>query len=370
MATRKKNIGYIGIVVLIALIVISFFYRLPYEVMEPGDAHNLYPVISVKGGHKYKKGEFMFMTVRIVQPNIWQYALAKVEKYHKIFPMQQLLGKGETPQEYQTYQIQLMDSAQFAATYVAYKKAGKHPQIERDGVIVVGLIKGMPAKKKLQLDDVIVKADGKPVKTPADLIQALKGKKLGDHLNLTVKRNGKTIHTTVPLGKFPARIIKEDKKQGQNPKKYGLGIQQVADIQLKVNPPVTFHTAQIGGPSGGLMFTLGIYNRLTKENWTKGYKIAGTGTMNVVKDKKTGKIVGEVGPIGGIREKVVAADKRNVEIFFAPVRGGNYKAAVQTAKDIGTKMKIVPVKTFQDALNYLKKLSPKKGSNIERNKAS
>lgn len=366
MATRKKNIGYIGFVILLALIVISFFYRLPYEVMEPGDAHDLHPVISVKGEHQYKKGEFMFMTVRLVQANIYQYGLAKVEKYHKVIPLNQLLGKGQSQREYQTYQIHLMDTAQFAATYVAYKKAGKHPQIQHNGVIVVGLIKGMPAKKKLQLDDVIVGANGKKVNTPDDLLQAIKGKKLGDKLNLTVKRNGKTLHKTISLGRFPAKIIKADKKNGQNPKKYGLGIEQVANISLNVHPPITFHTEQIGGPSGGLMFTLGIYNRLTKENWTKGYKIAGTGTMNVVKVKGTNKIKGIVGPIGGIKEKIVAADKRNVQIFFAPERAGNYKDAVATAKDIGTKMKVVPVKTFQDALNYLKKLPPKKGSNVEK----
>jgi PDZ domain-containing protein len=144
-------------------------------------------------------------------------------------------------------------------------------------------------------------------------------------------------------------------------KKYGVGIMQVPDLSLKVKPPVQFHTEQIGGPSGGLMFTLGIFNRLTEQNWTKGYKIAGTGTMD---------LKGDVGPIGGIKEKVVAADKQNVEIFFAPAKDHNYRDAVKTAEDIGTDMKIVKVNKFEDALNFLKSLKPKAGSEKERSKAS
>ena len=128
---------------------------------------------------------------------------------------------------------------------------------------------------------------------------------------------------------------------------------------MKVN------TENIGGPSAGLMFTLEILNQLLDEDLTKGYHIAGTGEMN--ED-------GTVGRIGGIEKKVVAADEDGIEIFFAPddeitdeMRHAdpdiksNYEAAVETAKTIGTDMEIVPVKTIDDALEYLEQLKPKKG---------
>ncbi|MFP3361706.1 S16 family serine protease, partial [Planococcus sp. SIMBA_143] len=76
------------------------------------------------------------------------------------------------------------------------------------------------------------------------------------------------------------------------------------------DPSIKINTDEIGGPSAGLMFSLEIYNQLTEEDWTKGYEIAGTGTIN---DE------GEVGPIGGIKQKIVAADGSGAEIFFAPV---------------------------------------------------
>ncbi|HEX6923337.1 MAG TPA: PDZ domain-containing protein [Bacillales bacterium] len=369
MATRKNRFGYIGIVVLVALIFVSAFYRLPYEVMKPGDAHPLDPAIKIEGSHEYKNGQFMFMTVTLIaKPNIYQYIWAKFKKYHKIYPLDQFLDKGESQQEYHIYQLHLMNTAQFAATYVAYEKAGKNPNIKHKGLIVVRLINGMPAEKKLKLGDLIIAAEGHEVKTHDDLLQVMKGKGKDDSVPLTVKRDGKKVQVTVPIGRFPDRLISKSRKE--NPDKYGIGIFQVPNVELNVKPPVHFDTAQIGGPSAGLMFTLGIYNRLTEKNWTKGYKIAGTGTMSIQRDPKSNKVIGRVGPIGGIKEKVVAADKENVEIFFAPVRAHNYDHAVEAAKDIGTDMKIVPVKTFGDALDYLKKLKPKKGSNEEVSNAA
>ena len=58
---------------------------------------------------------------------------------------------------------------------------------------------------------------------------------------------------------------------------------------------------------------------------------------------------------------MVAASREGAEVFFAPTDSTsvsknqtNYAVAKRTAKKIHTKMKIVPVSTFDDALNYLK----------------
>jgi len=103
-----------------------------------------------------------------------------------------------------------------------------------------------------------------------------------------------------------------------------------------------------------LMMSLEIYNQLVDEDITKGYKIAGTGTIDPS---------GKVGRIGGIEQKIVAAHKSGADIFFAPNENGeknsNYQMALKTAEDIKTKMVIVPVDTFEDALKYLDSLEPK-----------
>lgn len=351
MASSKKKVGYFVFIVIIALLVVSIFYRLPYYIMQPGDTHDLGPVIDVKDGHKYKDGDFLFMTVQVIQPNVYQYVMASFEKYHTIMPLDQMRQKGENQEEYNTRQMYYMDESQEAAAYTAYRKAGKHPKLVHDGMVIANIIKGMPAEKKLKAGDVIVKAQGHDIKTGDDLLKATKGKTKGDTIKLTVLRDGKKKQETVAVGHFPKDEIADQKKNGvKHPKKYGMGVKQVPRVKLKAHPKISFHTEKIGGPSGGLMFTLDIYNRLTEANWTKGYKIAGTGTMSTK---------GEVGPIGGIKEKVVAADKDGVDIFFAPKKEHNYTDAAEAAKDIDTDMKVVEVATFDDALDYLKKLKPK-----------
>lgn len=137
----------------------------------------------------------------------------------------------------------------------------------------------------------------------------------------------------------------------------GIGVSIVTERELVVDPKVKINSHEIGGPSAGLMFTLEIYNQLVEEDLTKGHEIAGTGTIN---EK------GEVGPIGGINQKVVAASDAGAEVFFAPNEKGaeksNYKDALETAKDIKTKMKIIPVDTLDDALTYLEKMDKGKTS--------
>ncbi|HEY0827908.1 MAG TPA: S16 family serine protease, partial [Bacilli bacterium] len=117
---------------------------------------------------------------------------------------------------------------------------------------------------------------------------------------------------------------------------------------------------EIGGPSAGLMFALEIYNQLVDQDITKGYRIAGTGTI----DTK-----GQVGVIGGIKYKVVAADKAGADIFFAPkdfipedkmyLPIKNTTEAMNQAKKMNTKMIVVSVDTLEDALRYLEALPPK-----------
>lgn len=111
-----------------------------------------------------------------------------------------------------------------------------------------------------------------------------------------------------------------------------------------ISPKCTFTDTRTGGPSGGLLQTLSIYNKLTEFDYTKGLKIGGTGTINYL---------GNVGEIGGIKEKIPTADDSKIDIFFCPKE--NYDDALIAYNNLGnTKMKLVKVDTFYDALKYLK----------------
>jgi PDZ domain-containing protein len=106
---------------------------------------------------------------------------------------------------------------------------------------------------------------------------------------------------------------------------------------------VDVDTGQIGGPSAGTMMALAIYDRLTPGDLTGGHRVAGTGTID--------SCSGEVGPIGGIREKVAAAQAGGMQIFLTPA------ADAADARKASDGMKIVAIKSFDDAVDYLEGLS-------------
>ena len=180
----------------------------------------------------------------------------------------------------------------------------------------------------------------------------------------TVTRIGSPIKS-LSLNLTPARSFRSSTKTADGKiiklsnGKNGIGISLIDRTEAKGDVPVQFATQGIGGPSAGMMFSLAIYTQVADPDLRQGRHIAGTGTIN--QD-------GTVGDIGGIDKKVVAADKEGAEIFFAPNNPvskeekkanpkakSNYETAKEAAKQIHSKMKIVPVKTLQDAIDYLKK---------------
>ena len=178
-----------------------------------------------------------------------------------------------------------------------------------------------------------------------ELVKYVNSQKLGDKVKVTYQEDGQEKSAT-------GKIIKLE--NGKN----GIGISLIDRTEVTSNIPIEFTTEGIGGPSAGLMFSLSIYTQLADPTLRDGRVIAGTGTIN--RD-------GEVGDIGGIDKKVVSAAKSGASIFFAPNNPvtkemkkidpkakTNYETAVEAAKKIKTDMKIVPVKTLQDAIDYLK----------------
>ena len=96
----------------------------------------------------------------------------------------------------------------------------------------------------------------------------------------------------------------------------GIGIVPVTERRVQTKPAVRIRADHIGGPSAGLMFALEILNQLTPEDLTRGLKIAGTETLSAE---------GEVGQIGGVEQKVMAAEREGADLFFVPadVRPGD-----------------------------------------------
>lgn len=339
---NKRLYTRLAIFLIAVAFLVSSFYTLPYYVTKPGMAKELEPIIEVEGGSD-ESGSFMLTTVVMGQANIYTYLLAKVSKYQEIYPLNAIRAEEETDEEYKVRQLHSMTTSKLAAIEVAYKKAKLPISFQYKGVYVLSVMEDMPAMGKLEPGDRIFKVDDIEFQSSNEFIEYVSKKQAGDEILLQFERDGKEKSATLPLKTF-----------AQDDTKVGVGIGLVDDKEIDVNPEVTVETSDIGGPSAGLMFSLEIYNQLIEEDLTRGYRIAGTGTLDSE---------GKVGPIGGIEQKVIAADKANAEYFLAPnedsADDSNYLAAVKTAKEIDTSMKIIPINTFEEAVSFLENLETK-----------
>ena len=238
-----------------------------------------------------------------------------------------------------------METSQNTATYQALTLAGKEATLDYQGVYVLNVSDNSTFKGILNISDTVTGVNGQTFNSSAELMAYVADLDLGSEVTVQYTSDGEAKEAT-------GKII--ELSNGKN----GIGIGLVDHTSVSSDVDVNFDTSGVGGPSAGLMFTLDIYDQLNSEDLRKGRKIAGTGTI---------ESDGSVGDIGGAALKVVAAAKAGADIFFVPNNPvdeetlkkdpdakTNYEEAVAAAKDLDTDMKIVPVTTVQEAIDYLR----------------
>ncbi|MDQ1913245.1 SepM family pheromone-processing serine protease [Paenibacillus sp. GD4] len=359
---KKASRIVFSVFIAISMLYLVYFLPLPLYIFKPGIVEVIRPMVQVKEGGTEDQGQFMLTTVSVRDATLFGYVASLFDPYDELRLKSELLKPGESEQDYYHRQEVVMQTSQADAMTAAYERLKIPYRISNDGVVIMQVYPDMPAAETLQAGDYIVKVGDSPITSREDLFAALKGKAIGDTVSISYKRKNITRTKDVQLGILPNADGTTPTKPEEQ--RAGLGIVPADVLSVKAeseDKQVTIRAGEIGGPSAGLMFSLEIANRLLPEDITKGYRIAGTGTI----DKS-----GAVGVIGGIKHKVIAADKAGAEIFFAPKDYTspdgqvvpNYTDAVQRAKEIGTKMKIVPVGTMEEAMNYLASLPPKSAS--------
>jgi PDZ domain-containing protein len=197
-------------------------------------------------------------------------------------------------------------------------------------VVINEFVDGVPAADVLELGDTILEVDGRKVSSVADIGPLLEGRPVGSTLALKVDRDGETLDLQVDLA-----------ERTDEP---GVAMIGVVLGELTQPPfPIELRPGDIGGPSAGMMHTLAIIDSLTEGDLTGGEVIAGTGTI---------RIDGTIGPIGGIRQKVVGAEAAGASYILVPV--DNYERALTAERST---IEIVPVATIEEALDFLDGLS-------------
>ena len=343
---RIKKIG--GLTALVLLFLIGINIRVPYFINQPGSALPLAPMIQVEGGVYDEKGTFRLTTIRTGPTNVAGVIWSVLDPNSDLVNAERVRSPHESDQQYLQRQLEVMKASQDTAKIVAFQKAGYEIHLKNSGAMIMQIIPGFPAEKKLEIGDVITQVNDTKVETATDLLEVLKGRKVGETVRIIFVRQNKQQTVELTLKSLPV--------QGKEASKAGIGIAApITKREFQLPKKVEILSAEIGGPSAGLMFTLEMINQLMPGDITKGYNIAGTGTIN--ED-------GTVGRIGGIEYKIVAAEREDVEIFFVPtekdIKGvSNYDQALQKAKSQNLKMKIIPVNRIDDALTYLEQLPPK-----------
>lgn len=347
MRARKTS----SMILFLLLFAAFTFYPLDIYISKPGSAYDLEPLVNVVDGDKDDEGSFSLMTIALSKATSLTYVHAQISDRRKILPPAAVRQEDEGEEEYNVRQKNLMTTSQYNATYVAFTKLGLPFEEKFEGFLVMSVQELGASDQLLIPGDNIKSIDEKELSNIEDFLAEIASKDDGDKVILQVNRDGDLLDVEVTLREMP-------NEEGR----IGLGIVLQEERSIKTNPEVIMKASNIGGPSAGLMYSLEIMNQIEEEDLTKGYAVAGTGTI---------ESDGSVGRIGGMDFKVIAADHDEIDIFFAPDDDvsaekkerptiiSNYEEAKRTAEAIGTEMKIVPVKTIDDALHYLNELPPK-----------
>ncbi|MFJ8492191.1 PDZ domain-containing protein [Streptomyces sp. NPDC094038] len=334
---------------LIALLCAGVLINVPYSEMSPGPTvntlgdHDGEPVLQISGHKTYAtSGHLNMTTVRVTSAdykmNLVEAVYGWLSHDNKVVPHDTLYPDGKTEQQSTQENAEEFSESQESAKVAALKELGVPV---KSWVIVSTVLKGSPAEGRLHAGDVIKAVDGTAVKQPADVATLVTKHKPGQDVVFTVvpvkaqAAAEKANKTATETQKVTVTTTTSD---DSGEKRAIVGISAGTDHTFPFS--IDIKLADVGGPSAGLMFSLGIYDKLTPGSLTGGKFVAGTGTID---DD------GTVGPIGGISMKTIGARSKGAQYFLTPADN-----CAEAAKGTPSGLTLVKVKTIGDALGALK----------------
>jgi PDZ domain-containing protein len=335
MPRRALILIVAGAAVVIAA-VIAAVLPVPYVILSPGPTLNTLgtapggqPLIMIGDHRTYPTtGNLNMVTVNFQggpgnEINIFTALRAWLNSHDAVVPQQELFGAGQSQQQVQHQDVAQMTNSEANATAAALTQVGIKYTTQ---VQVVSTQPGMPAAAVLKRGDIITKVNGVPIDSLTGLSREIRAQGAGRQLRLTVIRHGQP------------KLARVTAVQSQGHPVIGV----VVTVKFHFPFTVNISVGNIGGPSAGLIFALGIVDKLTPMNLTGGKFIAGTGEI-------TSR--GAVQPIGGIQQKMVGARAKGATVFLAPA--GNC-ADARGAVPAG--MRLVRVSTLAGAVRSLEAL--------------
>jgi Lon-like protease len=303
---------------------------IPYVVLGPGPTVDTLgkedgkEVIQVSGRETSTSAGQLRLTTVGVQPDVklLPAIVGWLSADEAVVPRELIYPPGQTEQQVEQRNTEEFSASQSSAETAALRVLGYPVQ-----VTVKTVTPGGASVDVLRAGDVITAVDGQAVTSTQKLTELVRAKPAGTALTVGYTRNGAPATTTITTRAGDG---------GQPRIGVEIAPQQPHPFQLKIN------LGDIGGPSAGLMFALGIVDKLKPEDLTGGKIIAGTGTID---DD------GQVGAIGGIQQKLVGAKDAGAQAFLVPA--DNCAEALSNAQP---GLPLLKVSTLDDALHALETL--------------
>lgn len=341
---RSITVGVAG-ALFIALVAIAGLLPVPYVALSPGPTENTLgafdgvDVIVISDAETYPtEGHLDLTTVSVTRADS-ELDLISAMRYWldpeiAVIPREQIYDDDVAPEQIRQINAEQMQASQENAVAAALRELDLQVL---DRVVVASIAEGAPALGRLQAGDAILAVDGQEVAAPADVAERVTGHQPGEDVVFTVDRGGEQLDVSVTT----ELSTPEDTPPGEEPRTI-VGIAPAMGFQFPFSVDITLGE-EIGGPSAGLVFALGIIDKLTPGALTDGAYVAGTGTIDAD---------GVVGPIGGIQQKVVGARQAGATVFLVPA--ADCPGAVTADVD---GIRLVRVETLADARASLEALA-------------
>ncbi len=330
--TQRTLAGILAVPLLVALWAVALTSGLPYVTYQPGVTVDVLgsddgkEIVQVSGHKTYRdKGQLRMTTVYVTRPqstvNVFEATSAWLSRDDAVIPYDAVYAPDETQEDSKTESAVAMVSSQDSAVAAALTELGYDvtPVTE-----VLNVSEGLPAAGKLEVRDVLLKIGSTTITSADDVVTAVRAAPVGKPLPFVVRRGEKerTVDVT------PEKIGGQN-RIGITP---GPGFDFPFQVSVNIDPT-------IGGPSAGLLFSLGIYDTLTPGSLTGDEIVAGTGTIDDA---------GKVGPIGGIPQKIAASREAGAKLFLVPV--DNCKEADRAPRG---DMRLAVVSTMHEAVQAI-----------------
>ena len=346
MTGYLRRIGWLtafSILLLLVAAVVVVLEIIPANayVILPGEAVPVEPMIKIQGQSISKSSGNLYMTdVSYYKANhLLEQLYGELNPDADIEQVQTFSG-GLSQSQYVQYNSDLMvGSIQQAEAAALSAARGYKPHYLQLGPQVVFVLPHTPAAALLRPGDIIKEVNGMPVHTTRSVAPLVRRTTPGGIVHLVVSRNGHILQFAVRT--VPSSNGRLDPKG----KTALIGIDMQDQVKLKLPIKISISVGNIGGPSAGLMFTLGIIERLQHQDLTHGCKVAGTGTIDVS---------GKVGEIGGAKQKIIAARNAGARYFLVPDVLDNLNPARAHRGNVT----VVPIQTLKQALTFLHGLKP------------